>query len=342
MAHEISTVSGEAEVFTAHQRPWHGLGVTVPDSVKSSEAIKLARLDWLVEQAPVYIKDRSGNVIELKNDVANVRYTPEGQPVHLGTVSKQYKPIQNIEAFDFFDSVVGDKLAIYETAGAIRDGKRVFITAKLPGDLVIQTPGGEDPVEKYLLFVNGHDGLFGCRMFFSPIRVVCSNTLRAALGGADQNEGIFIRHKGDVQAKVEEAVRILGIANKHYQDLGLLFNHFCKISFNEVAATEYFEKVFPVDEGTTDRKQRGVRTRQEACMNNFLHGRGSELSKNTLWGAYNAVTEFADHSRYDLRKARAEHSRFESVLFGDSHQIKGRALNLAVKISEADKLLATV
>lgn len=343
MAHEISNVSGRDECFTAGERPWHGLGVNVKDRVTAKDAILLAGLNWKVEQMKTLFFDGI-HPWPIDDKVANIRRKPNGEPVYLGTVGVGYKPIQNEVAFDFFDKVVGEKLAIYETAGAIRNGTRVWILAKLPGDLIIKAPGGEDNTERYLLFVNGHDGSFGCRMFFTPVRVVCANTMTAALGIVGNEEGIFIKHVGEVEAKIEEAVRVLKIANVHYQNLAVAFNHFAQFSFTEEDAKRFFEQVIPVDLGLGEKKQANDGERRELMLDNFLHGKGSDLSRKSLWGGYNAVTEFADHTRYTLHEPKTENSRFElsphrSVLWGDSKKLKQRAFNVASIISDLSRVL---
>ena len=342
MSHELSFVSGRAEVFAAGKTPWHKLGVVVPDRVTSAEAIKLAGLDWEVEQKRLYLRDDRATHdglwhVELPDKVANIRRAPDGSAVYLGTVSKSYRPIQNAQAFGFIDAIVGKELAIIETAGALKEGRLVWILVKLPEDLVIQSPGGLDPVKCYLLVCNGHDGSMAYRMFYTPTRVVCWNTLNYALWGAGVQAGISIRHIGDIETRTEEVVKILGIANDQYQNLGLLFNHFAQFDFTEKDANEFFEKVFPLEEDK-DPKHTGRDKILDQLRHNFVHGVGSELSKRTLWGAYNSVTEWADHNRFEARKTKNEESRFKAVMLAGQRDAKGRALSLARDISTAKSL----
>lgn len=331
MAHGISTVSGKAEVFTAGQVAWHGLGINVPEKVASDEAIKIAGLDWVVESRPLFMGDGT----EIPDRVANVRYDAEGHPFYLGTVGTNYRIVQNADAFKALDEIVGKKMAIYETAGAIRSGRRVWILAKLPEDLIIKAPGGVDRVKEYLLFCNGHDGSFACRMFFTPIRVVCNNTLSWALGRVSDTEGVTFRHTGSLEEKIEDAVRVLSIANEKYQQLGVMFNHFVKIKFTEKDAKGYFEQVMPDDPEKTERGNKNIAERRDSMMQGFVGGRGHKLAGKTLWGAYNAVTEWADHTKFAGKKQRNESSRFESVIWGSSRQLKQKAFALAEEMVEA-------
>lgn len=326
MSHEISEVSGRPEMFYAGEKPWHGLGTAVQKAVTSVEAIELAGLNWQVEQRPLLLKDGT----KIPDKKANVRVVPGGKDIYLGTVGRAWKPIQNSQAFDFFDSVVGEGQAIYHTAGALKEGRRVWILAKLPNDLIVETKKGADRTEKFLLLSNGHDGLLSFRMHMTPIRVVCSNTLNAALNSREKGEGIAIRHTGKIADKVQAAQEALGIAKRYYEDLGTAFNRFYKEAMDTEKVKAYFKQVYP----DNDKAEDNFRTEdaRKDMLRLFREGRGSELSEGTLFGAYNAVTEYVDHERsYGKRDGIAER-RFDSILFGQGRSIKQRAFDVATSI----------
>jgi len=330
MAHLISSVSGRDEVFTAGERPWHGLGVNVPNRVTAAEAIQLAGLDWTVEQVPLTMPDGT----QVPDRVANVRRNQTGRLVYLGSVGTRYRPIQNRDSFGFFDEVVGKGSAYYETAGAIRDGRRVWVLARVPGDLFV---ANTDRIEKYVLLVNGHDGGQAFRMFVTPIRVVCNNTLTAALGRASESEGVSVRHVGDkVIERVEEAVRVLGIVNETYNALGAAFERFMRTPMPMESAAKYFRDVLAATgikdngdhEEQRDRYLTGMRT--ELAVEQKRPGRG------TLWGAYNAVTGFADHSlntKESRDRTRRMERRFETAVWGRGAAMKARAFEVAEAIA---------
>ena len=151
MGHNISEVDGINEMFYCGEEPWHGLGTKVGHVLTAEEAIKAAHLDWTVEKREIYFKEEI-DVFKSANAFATVR-TDINLP--LGIVSKNYKPIQNLEAFNFMDTLTMTKEAKYHTAGALFSGERVWILTKLPEQIVVLD---EDVVDRYLLLVNNHDG----------------------------------------------------------------------------------------------------------------------------------------------------------------------------------------
>ena len=115
----------------------------------------------------------------------------------LGMVGRRWKPCQNHEAFAFLDSLVGDQELLYETAGALVRGERVWMMARMPKEMRIE--GTDDVTRPYLLLANWHDGFGSLRCFFTGVRVVCQNTLNMASTQKAMASGICIRHTGDLE-----------------------------------------------------------------------------------------------------------------------------------------------
>lgn len=334
MAHEISNVGFGDEVFTAGKPAWHGLGRNVREAVTSAEAMKMAGMDWKVLEAPLYGMTRPGTpdkvegMTFISDKKLNYREDAEGKAIQLGVVGDGYVPIQNSEAFEFMDGLIGEGAARYETAGAIKQGRRVWMMAQLPGALTVGS--AEDQVRKYLLLCNGHDGGMALRAFFTPIRVVCANTLRAALNGKEG--GVTLRHTGGIKDKLAEARRVLGLATKHYEDLGAAFNRFYQEAMSLSAAEDYFKAVVP-DNSRAENKARTENIRG-FMLNGFKAGRGASIAGRTLWGAYNAVSEYADHTKFERQGLKAESAdgRFESIMLGSSGDMTARAFEIAARV----------
>ena len=178
MSHNLLMQNGQASMFYINEVPWHGLGTRLDKPATAHEAITAARLDWKVVKLPLFAGSKR---IPVTDRFAVVRRTGDliqhTDPV-LGVVSHEYTPLQNQQAFQFFDPIVGQNAAIYHTAGALGKGERVWILAQLPGHIRV---AGDDITEKYLLLSNSHDGKSSVTIKFTPVRVVCQNTLTLAL-----------------------------------------------------------------------------------------------------------------------------------------------------------------
>jgi len=296
--------------------PWHNLGTELVNPATASEAIEAAGLNYTV------VKKRLKEVVELNHpgDVsdrwATVR-TDTGDV--LGIVGDSYEPIQNRDAFRFFDTLVGTDEAIYETAGVIGRGERIWILAKLPGFIKVHR---NDIVSKYLLLSNSHDGSSLVRVKLTPIRVVCNNTLTAALQGAGE---VQIRHTLNAAEDMKQALTLLGLSNSLYEQLDAVFNRMALTEISDKQLLDYVKALVPDNEEEEDNaKIQGIR---KAFLELYESGHGADLSRGTLWGAFNCVTEYTDHEMEGDPT-----NRLESIWFGRGEQLKLKAFQLAERM----------
>ena len=159
-------------MFYVREKPWHGLGTEVSEAPASLDALVYAGLDWRVEQEKVCTEDG----VPIPGYKVNVRSTDHAP---LGIVSDRYKVVQNEDAFQFTDDLLGEGVT-YETAGALQGGRKVWLLARMPQRYVI----AGDEITPYMVFMNSHDGSSGVKVAMTPIRVVCQNTLNLALDSA--------------------------------------------------------------------------------------------------------------------------------------------------------------
>ena len=193
-------------MFAARETPWHGRGRIIMDAPASREALELAGLDWLVESRNIY----SGTGAMIPGYRANVRSTDDAV---LGVVSDRYRIVQNEEAFQFTDDLLGEGVT-YETAGSLQGGKKVWMLARLPRKYLI----AGDQVVPYLVIFNSHDGSSGVKVAMTPIRVVCQNTLNLALNTAKRSW--TARHTENVLLRVQDARETLQLdSNKLYENI---------------------------------------------------------------------------------------------------------------------------
>lgn len=237
MAHNLNVKNGKASMFYSGEVPWHGLGTKLEHPATSSEAITAAGLDYVVATKSLKAVLRTKQYVDVENHFATIRIDTGAV---LGIVGSRYNPIQNHEAFAFFDSLVGSDEAMYHSAGSLGRGERIWLLAKLPGCIKVH---GEDIVEKYLLLTNSHDGSMLVRAKLTPIRVVCQNTLTAALEGPE--EEVRIRHTPSACSRIEQAHKLLGLTNILYSQLDEIFKSMAQRSISSHELSTYVNNLIP-------------------------------------------------------------------------------------------------
>ena len=320
MAHEILNDNATFHV-KEDGTPWHKLGTALDHPATAREAIEAAKLDYTLELQTIHLKD--GSVIPNRNAVVKLDSNKA-----LGLVRDRYKIIQNVEAFNFFDVLVGEGQAIYRTAGALNEGARVWIMAQLPGDIII---GNGDRVEKYLLLTNSHDGTSSLLMFPTSCRVVCSNTLNMAL--SNRKNGIAIRHTGNVMGKIDEARKALGISINYYKQFESLAKQMKEFKMDEELTNAYFDKVLSIN----DKDAKDVSSRKENQHDQLVHlfhnGKGNV--GETLWDSVNSVTEYMDHYKQTRGMNQDPTKKLNDLWFGEGARTKELAWNTAVELINA-------
>lgn len=324
MPANIATTNGKPAFAYFGESPWHRLGQKLEAPATAAEAITAAGLDYEVTLTDVATVD--GMMVPKTKAV--VRY--DNQTV-LGTVSDRYCPVQNRQAFGFLDAVVADGGLRYHTAGALGRGEKIFLLAKLPGEIRVKNT--DDLVNKYLLLSNAHDGSAALRVLFTPVRVVCQNTLSMALRQG-QGEGVSIRHNGNLAAKIEAAQRVLGLATTFYDDAQSKIDRLASVYPTAAQLDTYFKVLYPDPEAADD-NGRAKQTR-EKLHELFGGGIGHDMPgiKDTWWTAYNAVTELLDHRTYRGRNEQERASnRLQSIWWGTAAKVKEQAWEAALDLA---------
>lgn len=324
MPHNLAETNGRIAMMYAGETPWHRLGTRLEEPATAAEAIEAAGLDYNVQLTPLQTIHQQ----PIANKRAVVR--ADTQQV-LGVVGTTYAPVQNRECFNFLDAVVSEGDVRYHTAGALGNGERVWMLAKLPSE--IRVLNSDDITEQYLLLTNSHDGSSSLRVFFTPIRVVCANTLAVA-HRQGQGQGVSIIHKGNLTHKVRQAQRILGLAERFFANAGEQINQFARHKPRCEQLRNYFEAVLPNPLTGPSTRISNIRREFERL---FEEGIGHDMPqiRHSTWTALNAVTEYVDHYRSTRGKSpqqRAE-NRLESAWFGSGARLKQRAWDLAIQMA---------
>jgi phage/plasmid-like protein (TIGR03299 family) len=280
MAANVETMAFYGEL------PWHGLGTKVEHLMTADECLVAAGLDWKVTKEKIFAQVDNKKIF-IPNKYATVRST-DNRP--LGVVGASYKPVQNVDALNFMDALTETGEAKYETAGSLQMGRIIWVMAKIPNG------AGIDPVEKFLLCTTSHDGTSPVMVTATPVRVVCNNTLNAALKGAKNK--FRIRHTTNVDDKIEEARKTLQDSLVFFKKLDVTFDRMRDTAVNEEGLANLVAAVFGSDEDEkSDRQESRLEKITDKVLDLSLNGAGTNLDgvRNTAWGAYNAITEYLDH-----------------------------------------------
>lgn len=291
-------------MFYVRQVPWHGLGTMVQEAPTSEDALRMAELDWRVEQTPVF----TDAGIEIPGYKANRRDT-DGSI--LGIVSDRYKIVQNTEAFEFTDAIVGeteDGVVKYETAGSLCGGKRIWLLAKMPTKKVL-----DDDVEPYMFFSNSHDGTGAIKVGMTPVRIVCANTLAIALNTAKRQWST--KHVGDMQSKLEEAKLCLRMADSYMANLDVEADRLANVKLYREQIEEILDEMFPADDNTSERKKNNI----VQFKNQFWTAYNMpdiQKFEDSAWMAVNAMSDVITHSAPRRNTASYNENRWGKIMDG--------------------------
>lgn len=352
--------------YKVYGKPWAPkIGAkNVENCTTAAEVMHESGLDFTVEKCPLVAKmpfrlTKADEILDQVNEGEcfihgdNVFRDCDGSyatfrtdlNIPLGVVKSKYEVVQNVDAFSFFDDAIGKDRAIWQTAGCFGSGERIFVSAKLPDDIIVNG----DPVENYLVFTSTHDGSSGVTILFTPIRVVCQNTLNAALKTTDCF--ITFRHTKSVHDNINRATELLHIARRQTEDTSMLFNHLATTKMDDAMVarylaelhltTEEYQNVVQFDPNNGFKKVAyrdyhtlevtGISMRKANIIGStyeyYFDGIGQRDIIGTAYGAYNAVTGYYSNIA-NLEGTR----RMDSLLYGNASRMNNKALNLAMAI----------
>ena len=318
MAHMVETMAYAGET------PWHGLGKSVPADLSPEQMLKTAGLDWQVEKIPAYIKVDGEERLTGKH--ALVRSTDKSI---LDIVTNDWLPVQNSEAFEFFNEYVHAGDMEMHTAGSLKNGQIVWALAKIKDSFEVF---GGDKVEGYLMFTNPHKWGQSIDVRFTPIRVVCNNTLTMALNEKGR-KAVKVNHRSEFDPQeVKLALGIAGDQLRKYKDSALFLG---KKRYKKDTVKDYMKELFPVLTQKEESRKEMSKTAEIMLGSGDEPGildlqPGAEFAKGSWWQAFNAVTYFVDH-----KAGKSAENRLTSSWFGLNRNLKMKALDLAIEYAEA-------
>ncbi len=322
MAHEILE---NDHMFSVRIKPWHGLGTIIEEAPSIKEGIKLAKLDWKVELNPIKLASN-----DLVIDGYRAATRSDNNQV-LGVVSEQYKVLQNEQAFNFFQPFLDTEVATLETAGSLKNGKRVWVLAKINEDDMIIDEKTNDRVEKYLLLSNSHDGTAAIKVGYTAVRVVCNNTLTCAEESVD-SQLIRVTHRGNVLSSLDQVRDTMSVINKSFRTTEEMYKTLAsKSNINKNDLANYVMAVYSRKDFENNFKNNtAIRDQDVSTARKKLIARVEEIFEmepvRNNWTAYNSVNYVLNHER-----GRNLESSYNSIWFGNAKRLDKAALQLALQ-----------
>jgi phage/plasmid-like protein (TIGR03299 family) len=313
MAHNVETMAYAGEV------PWHSLGTPVHNDLTPAQMMDKAGLNWKVEKQPMFFR-HAGDLQAVPGKEVLVR---DSDGKVLDVVGKGWNPVQNEEAFNFFNDFVMNGDMEMHTAGSLQEGKLTWALAKVKDGFKVF---GDDEVESYLMFSNPHKFGASITVSFTPIRVVCNNTLNMALQGAS-GKGVRVSHRTAFDAAAVK--ELLGVANQQLQTYKETAEFLGSKRFTDETLTNYIKAVFP-NTNTKAKDPNSISRTAKTVLELVETQPGAEYAEGTFWQAFNAVTFATDHV-----VGREADSRLASAWFGANQTKKLKALDTAIEFAEA-------
>ena len=320
MAHEVEMIDGVAQMAYAGDVPWHGLGVEVSNDLTPEQMMRKAGLDWSVEKVDSFIEVDGERIPTGQQSLVR-----SSDNKILTNVGGDWNPVQNSEAFEFFSEYVLAGDMEMNTAGSLKGGSNVFALAKVKDSFTIL---GEDQVDSYLLFSNPHQYGKAIDVRFTPIRVVCSNTLTFSLNSASKNF-VKLNHRSVFDA--DQVKETLGIAHDKFSQYKEMAEFLSTRRFTAETLVQFYNDVFPYTH-----KESEVKTVKDLSKNardayEVLETQpGANFGEGTWWQALNSVTYLTDH-----KLGRNADTRMQSAWFGVNQSRKIKAANKAVEYATA-------
>ena len=321
MAHEVEIVNGVAQMAYAGQKPWHGLGTEVSNDLTPVQMMEKAGLDWTVHEVESYV-DFDGDKIPT-GQKSLIRSSDKKV---LTNVGEGWNPVQNEEAFQFFAEYVAAGDMEMHVAGSLKEGRNVFALAKVKESFSIL---GDDQVDSYLLFSNPHEYGKAIDVRFTPVRVVCNNTLTFSLQAASKNF-VKLNHRSKFDADLVKSQ--MGLAHEKFAQYKEMAEFLSSRRYTAESLIQFYNEVFPFTHKSAEEvtKAEDLSKNAKAAMDVLYTQPGANYAEGSWWQALNSVTYLTDH-----KLGRNADSRMQSSWFGVNQTRKLKAVNKAVEYATA-------
>lgn len=323
MAHELETINGRAAFATARVPAWHQLGTVTTDCMTATEVITTALLGgWNVRKIPVAGTAADGSTVAAPDKAMTVRTNPvTGTTDYLGVVGRDYAPVQNEACAELLDLLADASGAHFETAGSLREGRRIFITLRMPNGIRI---AGIDDLDLFLAVSTSHDGSMALRVDATPVRVVCANTQRLSL---KRSVGHYtFRHTTNIKTKIAQARQAIGISYSYADAFTADAERMLDTALAEDAFRAVCAQIWPTPPQDAPARTRTNHRRRAATLDYLFTDAPTQANiRGTTWAGWQAITEYVDfYAPAPSQARRAERTLSSATVTG----IKQRAHDL--------------
>jgi phage/plasmid-like protein (TIGR03299 family) len=267
---------------------WHGLGAVIPGGTDSiDDVLDLARIGFRVDKVPVRYtyngKDRiaQDRWVTVRADTGDA----------LGVVGRAYEVFQQRQVFEFLQDLVERYDVVWESAGALRGGRKVFVTMRMPQNIVIDRGGLDDEIVLYVAAVNSHDGASSAESVVTPWRIVCGNTERFAVRDAVHRWGIHHTKRG--LSSLAEARLTLGLTREYAREFEAEENQLVRTGFLIDDFHQLVDHLWKPDEDAGDQAVRFAARRHDEL--DAMFRAQSETAGRSAYAAERTVTDYLDH-----------------------------------------------
>ena len=305
---------------------WLSRGHSVAGAPTAKECCEAAKLDWSIAKREMFVKHEDGTFERCPDAFQGVRSDTKAL---MGTVGRTYCHLDNREAFSFFDEVVGNGDATYDSAGSFEGGRLVWLLARLTTPLVLP---GDDRIEQYILMVDGKDGSRPTQVGLTAYRISCKNSLVFALEKG-LKENTTVRHTSGASNRLRLASKLMAATVVFQKAFKEAVSTMASTLISEGDQLAYFNGVYRRADLTEST------TRTDVLAELAISGAGQNTTnRGTVWASLNAVTEYEDHIKGSHRPNQNSERRDFSILFGGAHAVKERAMTLASKFVNVETL----
>lgn len=332
MAHEITITNGEAEFFCAKQQAWHGLTEPVPQNVIWQEAKALAKMNFIYEEVPCFHQSPDGALHKIPGKKV-IRRSDTGEV--MAVMGSKFRTIQVDELFQFADDITGTGQAVWNSAGSLFGGRRIFANLELEGKLFVKN-NPDDTTLKNVMVTNANDGTGALVIMVAGIRTVCWNTCNANLKSGSENM-IKIYHRSGFERRKLDAQKALGLAIAYYDEFQEAMNSLASEQVSKSYVEGFINALIPAEkDAETGKIAKRTLDRRDQIDTLFRTGKGN--NGETKWDLFNAVTEYVDHHSNGRLSKEVQlegndkfykmEQRFDRAIFGVGAVMKQKAMDL--------------